>query len=61
MPRKEWTQEEIDVLEARIRDKVQLKEPLTCGEDVLWGAIKTGKTLTVRLVEDVDFMMGIDF
>jgi len=60
MARKQWTQSEIDELETRIRDKIQRKEPLTCGEDTLWGVLKHGKPLTARLVYEVDFYMGID-
>ena len=61
MARKVWTIEEVEALERRIRDKVGRKERLTCGEDTLWGAIRAGKSLTVRLVEEVDSLMDIDF
>ena len=60
MARKTWTQEEVTTLEQCIVDKVQRGETLTAGEDTLFGAIKTGKHLSVRLVEDIDHMMGIE-
>lgn len=56
-----WTEEAVEALEQRIRDKVQRGEPLTAGEDTLYGAIKAGKPLSVRLVEDIDSMMSIEF
>ena len=61
MPRKTWTPQEIDELEQRIRDKVKRKAKLTFGEDVIWGVIRSGRTLNVHFVEEVDFMAGIDF
>lgn len=60
MAHKEWTEQEVRDLEQRIRGKAARGEPLTAGEDTLWGAIKAGKPISVRLVEDVDDMMSID-
>ena len=59
MARKIWTEEEVAALEKHIRGKVARKEPLTYGEDTLWGVLKNGKPLTVRMVEDIDHMAGI--
>jgi hypothetical protein len=57
--RKEWSQAEVDELERQIRDKVARGETLTAGEDTIWGVLRNGKPLTVRLAEEIDFMMGI--
>lgn len=58
--RKEWTVEEVTVLAQRIRNKILRGEPLTCGEDTIYGVIRNGNPLTARFVEEVDFMMGVD-
>jgi hypothetical protein len=60
MARKTWTQEEVNALEKRIRDKVQRKEKLTTGEDTVWGVLRNNKPLTTRFIEEVDFMMGFE-
>lgn len=58
MARKIWTVEEVSDLEQRIRSKVQQGEPLTAGEDTIWGVLRNDKPLESRFVEEVDFMMG---
>jgi hypothetical protein len=60
MARKKWTQEEINALEQRVRDKIKRKEKLTCGETLIWDELKRNKPLELRFVEEVDFMMGFE-
>jgi len=61
MARKIWTQAEVDELAARIRLKVEREEPLTCGEDTIWGRLKHEGRLTPKYVSEVDFLMSVDF
>jgi hypothetical protein len=60
MEKTKWTSEAITVLEQRIRDKVARGQNLTCGEHVAWGALKHGKPLTERFMQEVDSMMGFE-
>ena len=59
MSQNAWTLEKIAELEQHIRDKVKRKKKLSYGEDVVWGAIRNNKPLSVRFIEEIDFMAGI--
>ena len=57
---KTWSQADVDALEQHVRGKMQRKEKLTAGEHVLWGKMRNNQPISIRFVEDVDFMMGFD-
>jgi hypothetical protein len=59
--KKTWTQSDVDALEQCIRSKVKDGVKLTAGEDTCWGVLKAGKHLSVYFVNEVDFMMSIDY